>query len=498
MDLTNFLQGKKTISVVCNQWGDTGKGKFVDYFAQWADIIARGTGGANAGHTIILNNKKYVFHLVPSGILFDSFGKICIIGQGVAFDPRAFIEELDILDTENQSYDNLKISLNAKLVMPYHLLLDRLKESNAGKNKIGTTGRGIGPLYVDHYDRKGLIVNDILNKDIFKEKLKRSLKDKMKIIETYDKDLIKNILSHNHLENGAFYNEETILDLDKIVEYYTEKYANRLRKYICDSELFLRNNLGKKNILLEGAQGYLLSIDYGSYPFVTSSDPSILGLAKGVGLKESDLDLNLGIVKAFYMTRVGEGPFPTELGGKVSDVHCSTKNRDFEKNEYPNADINSNDEFTQGVAIRFAGNEYGATTGRPRRTGWLDLPLLRTASTINGNDLILTKIDVLSACNTIKLCDYYEYVGEDYFYGDILLKKGDKIETAITDSFVLNNCKPIYSEHEGWLSEITSIKEYDDLPEKLKKIIEYIENKTNTKVRIVSVGAERDETILRN
>ena len=186
MELNEFLKDKYTIAVVCNQWGDTGKGKFVDYFAKWADIIARGTGGANAGHTIILNNKKYVFHLVPSGILYDSEGKINIIGQGVAFDPRAFIEELNILDTENMSYNNLQISLNAKLVMPYHILFDRLKEAMSS-NKIGTTGRGIGPLYVDHYDRKGLIVNDLLNKDLFAKKLKKNLDEKINILKNKNK-----------------------------------------------------------------------------------------------------------------------------------------------------------------------------------------------------------------------------------------------------------------------------------------------------------------------
>ena len=264
---------------------------------------------------------------------------------------------------------------------------------------------------------------------------------------------------------------------------------------ITDTESFMQNNKNKK-ILLEGAQGFLLSVDHGSYTYVTSSDTTISGLVKGVGLNETDIDLTLGIAKVFYMTRVGEGPFPTELGGKDSAIHCSTKNKEFETKEYPEVSVNDENEFVQGVAIRFAGGEYGATTGRPRRTGWLDLPLLRRAMLTNGKDLILTKVDVLNKCSKIKICDAYEYVGEDYNYGDQLIKKGDIIRTAIVDSNVLYNCKPLYSEHDGWLSEISKLEEYYQLPENLKKIIDYVEKETGANVRIVSVGAERDETII--
>ncbi len=497
MELNEFMKDKKTISIVCNQWGDTGKGKFVDYFAKWADIIARGTGGANAGHTIILNEKKYVFHLVPSGILYDVDGKINIVGNGVAFDPRFFIEELDILDKEKVQYNNLKISLNAKLVMPYHLLFDRLKEVSLGSGKIGTTGRGIGPIYVDHYDRKGLVVNDMLNKNLFEKKLKRALVDKLKVLSLYDKNIVKEILMHPQLESGAFYNDETILDYNKIVEYYTEKYANRLRKYICDAEQFMKENVHKKKILLEGAQGLLLSIDHGSYPYVTSSDTTITGLVKGVGISEKDVDLNLGIVKAFYMTRVGQGPFPTEFGGVISDKHCSSSTKEAEQEMYPNASLESKDEMELGVAIRFIGQEYGATTKRPRRTGWLDLPLLRKAVLTNGPDLILTKVDVLSNAKIIKLCTAYEYTGEDYYYGSELVKTGDTITTAIVDSNILSQCKPIYKGFPGWLSEISKIKEYKGLPQNLRNIVEYIEKECKVNVRIVSIGPERDETIIK-
>ena len=497
MELEKFLENKKTVAIVCNQWGDTGKGKFVDYFAKWADIIARGTGGANAGHTIILNEKKYVFHLVPSGILYDKEGKINVVGQGVAFDPRAFIEELNILDKEEMTYNNLKISLNAKLVLPGHILFDRLKEVNAGTGKIGTTGRGIGPIYVDHYDRKGLTVNDMLNKTLFEKKLKRNLDDKCKLLQNYDPVIIKEIMMHPHLEFGAFYNEQTILDYNKIVQFYTETYANRLRKYICDAEEFVRENVHKKKILLEGAQGLLLSVHHGSYPYVTSSDTTITGLTKGVGLSEKDVDLNLGIVKAFYMTRVGQGPFPTKMGGELSDKHCSGNTKYTEKVLYPNANLDSDDELQVGIAIRYIGQEYGATTGRPRRTGWLDLPLLRKSKITNGPDVILTKVDILNDAKKIKLCDSYEYTGDDYYYGDKLIKKGDILKTAIVDSNILAKCKPIYKEFPGWLSSISNIKEYSELPENLKNIIDYIEKECNVNIRIVSVGAERDETIIK-
>lgn len=491
-----LLAGVHTLAVVCNQWGDTGKGKFVDYFADWADIIARGTGGANAGHTIRCGQREYVFHLVPSGILYDTEGKINIIGSGTVFDPAVVCSELKILENEGLSYKNLLFSKNAKLVLPQHLLLDRIKESDI-KGKIGTTGRGIGPAYTDHYARTGLILNDILNPISFKEKLEKNLVDKIKFLKLFDTQIIKDIMGHEHLGGGKFYSEEYIFNIDAIVESYSE-YGKILGNMITDTDEFLRESLGKKNILLEGAQGNLLSIDIGTYPYVTSSDCSILGLAKGVGLKESDVDLTLGIIKAPYMTRVGEGPFPTELGGEKSARWCGGKgvNKKLEKEKYPNTSIDSEDEFEKGIAFRVAGDEYGATTGRPRRTGWLDLPLLRYSMKWSGHHAIFTKLDVLDQCQTIRICNAYEYTGGDYRIGNKILKKGDIIKTAIVDKEIISFCKPIYTDMPGWKTHTSDITSFENLPKELKDVLDFISKETGIIANIISLGPDRKQTII--
>ncbi len=483
------------LAVVCNQWGDTGKGKFIDYFASWADVVARGTGGANAGHTVKTGNIEFISHLIPSGILHDKNGKINVIGSGTVLDPRILCEELAQLRENGLRYDHLMIALNAKLVLPQHLLLDRIKESDSGRVKIGTTGRGIGPCYTDHYARTGLIMNDLLNKDVFVKKLERNLREKVRILKTYDPELVEKIMSHEHLENGIYYDPADIIDVDAIVEKYCNVYGKELEGMIRDTDEFMQRSAGKKRILLEGAQGLLLSIDYGSFPYVTSSDPSVRGLAKGVGLSEKQVDLTLGIVKAFYMTRVGGGPFPTEMGGAKSEEWCNGDgNRNFE-NSLP-VTVNDRDEFHQGIAIRIAGNEYGATTGRPRRTGWLDLPLLRYAIGINGPDVILTKLDVLSGCERIKLCRAYRYEGPDYRLGEKTIKTGDVFETAIPQTEVLQFCRPIYTEFGGWQQDIRGAKTLEGLPDRLKEILDYVKKETGIVPRILSVGPDREETIV--
>jgi len=491
-----LLSGVKTLAVVCNQWGDTGKGKFVDYFAEWADVIARGTGGANAGHTIRIGDKEHIFHLVPSGILYDKEGKINIVGSGTAIDPRVVMEELEILKKEGLSFNNLRISKDAKLVMPQHLLVDRVLELGA-KGKIGTTGRGIGPAYVDHFDRVGLRMNDLLNPTLFREKLERNIIRKMMVLKAADKDAVKDILSHEHLGGGKFYDEQNILNIDALVRAYAE-YGEALRTMISDTDTYVRSIVGKKNLLLEGAQGNLLSVDIGTYPYVTASDCSVRGLAKGVGLSDNDVDLTLGIVKAPYMTRVGEGPFPTELGGEESAKWCGTKGitKAVEKEKYPEASLNDADEFSQGIGMRRAGGEYGATTGRPRRTGWLDLPLLSYSMIWSGKHVILTKIDVLDDADTIKICHAYEYTGEEHSIGERKLSKGDILDTAIIDKEVIEKCKPIYTSFPGWKSKTTDITTYDALPENLKTILDFIKSKTGVIIDIVSVGADRDQTII--
>ena len=494
--MDKLLNGVNTLGIVCNQFGDTGKGKFVDIFASWADIIARGTGGANAGHTIKLGETEHVFHLIPSGILYDAEGKINIIGTGAAFDPLVIMEEIELLKSAGSTYKNLLISRKAHLVMPQHLLMDRIKESKSD-GKIGTTGRGIGPVYMDYYARNGLIVNDILNKEIFEKKLKKNLKDKITLLRQYDITQIEEIMKHKHLGGGKFFDAKEIFNFDAMVNAYME-YAKVLENQIADTDTFLREALGKKKILLEGAQGAGLSIDYGTYPYVTSSDCTIGGLAKGVGLTQADVDLTLGIVKAPYMTRVGEGPFPTEMGGTKSAEWCGAAGitKQTEKEKFPNATVNEVDEFVQGVGIRKAGYEYGATTGRPRRTGWLDLPFLRYTTQFSSKDLILTKLDVMDECENIKICSAYTYDGPDFNLGNKILTKGTELKVTIIDEEVMKYCKPVYKTFKGWMTSIREMREASQFPEELKTVISFIETETGCKARIVSVGPDRDETII--
>ncbi len=500
MSLEEMLNNVNTLAIVCNQWGDTGKGKFVDFFGEWADIIIRGTGGANAGHTICLNGEQYIFHLIPSGIIHDSEGKYNVIGNGVAFDPAVIKEEIELLEKNGKSWNNLRIAYNAKLVLPQHIAMDRIREAGAKKGKIGTTGRGIGPVYTDFYARTGLFVNDMLNKDIFVKRLKKNLEEKIKLLNQYDPETVKDVFNQKILGNGRYYQEKGFFNVDAIVETYVQ-FGELLKDKIIDADKFARENAAKnKKTLLEGAQGLLLSVDYGTTPFVTSSDCSVRGLAKGCGLFEADVDLTLGIVKAFYMTRVGGGPFPTEFGGKKSEEHCANPDltKSVEKELFPRVSVNSKDEFEQGVAARQAGGEYGATTGRPRRTGWLDLPLLKYASRINGRNVILTKVDVLDNAEEIKICKAYCYEGPSFNLGRREIGRNMALAVPPTvDSEFLKWCKPIYDTFEGWKSDISSITKYDDLPQQVKNIINFVQCNADVDVRIVSVGQERNQTIVR-
>jgi len=496
--LLHWLRGVKTLALTCRQWGDTGKGKFVDVLAEiWAEVIFRGTGGGNAGHTIVINGKKYIFHLIPSGILHDGFGKINGIGRGVAADPYILCEELDVLDYEGMSYNNLMIALNAKLVLPCHLVEDRVRESDPDSGKIGTTGRGIGPLYKDHVGRIGLVVNDLLNKDVFVAKLRRNLKEKVRTLRTYDPEVVRKIMQHEHLKKGAYYSAKEIFDEDAIVEKYMV-YGKRLRDMIRDTDDFLKNKVaGRMKLLLEGAQGDLLSVDEGTYPYVTSSDPTVPGLARGAGISEQAIDRVLGIVKAFYITRVGSGPFPTEFGSRKSEDWCATEgiNKSREASLYPDANVNSRSPLAQGIGVRKAGDEYGATTGRPRRTGWLDLPLLRYAIGKSGPHVIFTKLDVLNMCRTIKICESYEYVGPKYRHGEKNLLPGTILKVAIPDSYVLQHCRPIYKYFPGWESDISGATSVSVLPSRLRRIIDFVSESGGVNPRILSVGADRNETI---
>ncbi len=337
----------RTVAVVDLQWGDAGKGKLVDCLAGWADVIARGTGGANAGHTIMLNNETHIFHLVPSGILWDGEGKLNIIGRGVAVEPRTLAAEILELTMADKMCDGLRISCHAHLVLPFDLALDRLKEASRGTSTIGTTGRGIGPVYESRVSRIGLSVNDLLNKDVFAARLRRNLEARIGLFKQFDPALVLEVLHSSALENGAFFGgKDKIFDTDAIVERYLF-HAEKFRDMIVDTDVLMRESVGEKRVLLEGAQGVLLSVSYGSYPYVTSSDCSLTGLVEGVGLRTEQVDYTLGVVKAPYMSRVGKGSFPTEFGGEASAQWCneSESTKILEREKYPQASLNASDPF---------------------------------------------------------------------------------------------------------------------------------------------------------
>jgi len=490
----NIFDNVDTIAVTCLQFGDTGKGKVVDLLAERADIIVRGTGGANAGHSINCKGQTLICHLIPSGILHDAAGKINIVGSGVAVDPKRFCDELDLLQAQGIECKHLMLALNAKLTLPTQIVRDRVKESSAGKTKIGTTGRGIGPTYGDHATRDGLFINDLLNPDILAAKVKENVAHSVRFLRSFDPEVVKKALHHPDLSNGIFYHSEKMFDVDAIVQKYVE-YGKILACFIRDTDRFVQQNVGVRRILLEGANGALLDVDYGTYPYVTSTGCTVDSLAKGAGLNRSHVDLALGVFKGFYETRVGEGPMPTEFGGEVSAEWCREHKREDEEAKYAGVTVNDPDEFRQGVAIRRAGNEYGATTGRPRRTGWLDVPLLRYALIWGGPDVALTKLDVLNDCAEIKVCTSYKYVGPDYRFGDQTLQKGNWFRSAIPTAEVLKHCEPVYTSFPGWKTSLKGITKFGDLPNKAKDLVSFVVHKAHVQPRIISIGADRAETI---
>lgn len=506
--LPSIIAGKSlddihTLAIVSNQWGDEGKGKIVDAAAAWVDIIARGTGGANAGHTIYIPIDDKVMplavHLVPSGIRYDSEGKISILGNGMVVDPEALLQELAMLSEAGLTYNNLYLAHNAKLVLPQHIVLDKLREraSRAAGNNLGTTGRGIGPAYADYVARVGLTINDLLNRDIFVKKFRRNLDDKLPLLRGMDSDLVASVLGE--LPHASFVSSDHFFDLDAIVETYME-HGRQLQGMIRDTDAYMRENLGRRRMLLEGAQGLLLSVDHGTYPYVTSCDTSVRGLAEGVGLQERDIDVALGLVKAFFMTRVGSGPFPTEFGGEASAKWCGQglpNMNVLEADQYAGVTVNDPNPFKQGIAIRIAGGEYGATTGRPRRTGWLDLPLLRYAARINGRNVVLTKVDVLSDCDEISICERHTYKGPDYRLGNRVVQAGDIFDVAPMDVNVLRYCEPVYTRFRGWKSNIRDVRSYDASPVELKQIINHVERSAGVTAAMISVGPEREQMIVR-
>jgi adenylosuccinate synthase len=418
--------------VVGAQWGDEGKGKIVDVLTEKADIVARYQGGHNAGHTVVIKNRKFVLHLIPSGILHKN--TVCIIGNGVVVEPQALITEItDLRKRGIRVSDNLLISRNAHLIMPYHLALDSAGEKTKGKKCIGTTGRGIGPTYVDKMARTGLRVGDLLNPEAFLEKLTTNLR--------HVNFLMK------HLYKMPVFSAKKVFD-----EYMG--YARTLRKYIVDTDLVINGAIAKnKNLLLEGAQGTLLDIDHGTYPFVTSSNSIAGGACTGLGIGPTKINGVIGIVKA-YTTRVGSGPFPTELHDSV------------------------------GEKMREKGGEFGATTGRPRRCGWLDTVILKHSAAVNGfSGIVITKLDILDGLETIKICTSYRHKGKVYNH-------------MPKDLEVLENCTPVYETCKGWKESTEGITEFGKLPVQARSYIRRIEKLTGVKVAIVSTGQKRDELIM--
>lgn len=429
--------------LVGTQWGDEGKGKITDLIASDYDYVVRFQGGNNAGHTVIHGATKLALHLMPSGVMYEN--AVPVIGNGVVVDPGVLVKEMALLEAEGISCERLKISCDAHVIMPYHKVLDGAEEKRLGENQIGTTKRGIGPCYQDKIARKGIRVQDLLDERIFRLKVETALQQKNPILQK-----IYGLQAYT---------------VDEICEEYLP-YARILKPYMAETAHMLNVALGQgKSVLFEGAQGTLLDVDHGTYPYVTSSSCTSGGALTGTGVGPKVVDRVLGISKA-YVTRVGGGPFPTEL-------------------KFPE-DGGTGQDAIDGQLLCDAGHEFGVTTGRKRRCGWFDAVIAKYAAEVNGlTDIAMTKLDVLSAFDTIKVCTAYECEGERYDYFPM-------------QQSVLFHAKPVYEELPGWKgSDITGCKSYDELPENTRAYIEHLESMVGVPISIVSVGADRDQTILR-
>jgi adenylosuccinate synthase len=421
--------------VIGTQWGDEGKGKIVDILARDADVVVRFQGGSNAGHTVINDRATFVFHLVPSGILYR--GTLCMIGNGVVVDPAALIEELDQLQAKGVRIGrNFMISQRAHLILPYHKAIEKASEQSKGSRRIGTTGRGIGPSYADKMARIGIRIGDLLNPPLFRRKLEENLAEINLFLE-------------------RLYGLPSF-EVEKVFQQYMI-YAERLKGYIADTALVLSKAVERgDSVLFEGAQATHLDVDFGTYPYVTSSSAAAGGACTGTGIGPTKIDMVMGVAKA-YSTRVGSGPFPTELTDAI------------------------------GAGLQERGKEFGATTGRPRRCGWLDVVVLRYATRINGlASLAVTKLDVLDGCKELRTCVGYRHGGKIY-------------REMPADLEVLTDCEPVYEVMSGWTSPTTGIKSYKALPQPAKRYLDRIETLAGCRIDIISTGSRRDETIvLRN
>lgn len=418
-----------SVVVVGTQWGDEGKGKITDFLSANAEVIARYQGGDNAGHTIVIDGKKFKLHLIPSGIFFPE--KISVIGNGVVINPKSLVKELAYLHDEGVSTDSLRISDRAHVILPYHIELDRLQEESKGDNKIGTTIKGIGPAYMDKAARVGIRIADLLDREVFAERLRINLEEKNRhFTKLYDAEA---------------------LSFDDIFEEYYE-YGQQIKQYVTDTSVILNDALDNgKRVLFEGAQGVMLDIDQGTYPFVTSSNPVAGGVTIGSGVGPSKIDKVVGVCKA-YTSRVGDGPFPTELFDEVGD------------------------------RIREVGHEYGTTTGRPRRVGWFDSVVMRHSRRVSGiTNLSLNSIDVLSGLDTVKICVAYDLDGERIDHYPASLEQ-------------LKRCKPIYEELPGWSEDITGVRHLDELPENARNYVRRVGELVGVRISTFSVGPDRDQT----
>lgn len=420
-----------SVVLIGAQWGDEGKGKVTDFLAEKADVIVRFQGGNNAGHTVVVGEEEFKLHLTPSGILYPD--KTCIIGNGVVIDPLVLLEELEYLAGRGIDTSNLRISLRAHIIMPYHKKLDELIEESKGNAKIGTTKRGIGPAYTDKAAREGIRFVDMLDRDEFAVQLETNLKEKNNLL-------------------AKVYGVEAF-DKEAIMTEYME-YADRLRKYAADTSIIIYDTLkAGKNVLFEGAQGTLLDLDHGTYPYVTSSHPIAGAACIGAGLGPTEITKVLGIIKA-YTTRVGEGPFPTELSDEV------------------------------GAHLKDKGHEFGTTTGRPRRCGWFDAVIARYAVRVSGlTSMAVTKLDVLTGMDTLKICTGYRW-------------KNEIIHDFPASLKALAECEPVYEEMPGWNEDITSAKTVSDLPQAAQNYLNRISELAGAPVSIVGVGTRRTQTII--
>jgi adenylosuccinate synthase len=421
------------VVVVGTQWGDEGKGKIVDLLTEQAKVVVRYQGGNNAGHTLVVDGEKFIFHLIPSGILRP--GALCLIGNGVVLDPAVFLAEIDRLTGRGLKIgpDNLRVSERTQVIMPYHQRLDLARERAKGAGKIGTTGRGIGPCYEDKVARRGIRMADLVDEDLFRAKLADILPE-------------KNFLLEKYLGDQPFTSEE-------ILGPYLEM-GRRLKPLVANVSVLLDEAMRSgRNILFEGAQGTHLDIDHGTYPYVTSSNPVAGGAAVGAGVGPGSLHRILGIVKA-YTTRVGGGPFPTECTDQA------------------------------GCHMQECGVEFGSTTGRPRRCGWLDMVVLKEAVRLNGlTGIAITKLDVLTTLNPVKICLAYEVNG----------RRREVMPGTLPE---LEKCRPVYEELPGWSAEIRGVRRYEDLPENCRTYLKRVEELAGAPIQLISVGPDRKETIM--